>query len=244
MAARSKLLIVAAVVLLPARLYGQVPETTWRPTVFQPDPAAAVPVAEGEAPAAVPSDWRPCEAFLGCAEAPECHRTPQSIFLFGGQFTRGSMGDTADIFNVTYDNVFFAGLGYQRLPWTWRQFNIGWEIGFGNRFNHEYSAEVWGGAVVRHRGFTVADLVTVTASLTAGFSAVSESTGHEEVREYWRKGDASFLFYLGPEIALSTPRHPNVEVFYRLHHRCGGNQTLGDLSEGYNANCLGIRFKF
>jgi hypothetical protein len=29
-----------------------------------------------------------------------------------------------------------------------------------------------------------------------------------------------------------------------LHHRCGANGTLGDLSEGYNANVIGVRFKF
>jgi hypothetical protein len=244
MAARSKLLIVAAVVLLPARLYGQVPETTWRPIGPLPEPAAPVQAVVAEGHAEAPCDWRPCEAVFGCAEAPACHRTRQSIFIFGGQFTQGSMGDTADIFNVTYDDNYVIGLGYQRLPWTWRQFHIGWEIGYANRFENEYTGEVWGGAVVRHQGFTIGDLVTITAALTAGFSAVSESTGHEEHREYWRKGDASFLFYLGPEIALSTPSHPHFEIFYRLHHRCGGGRTLGDLCEGYNANCFGIRFKF
>jgi hypothetical protein len=168
----------------------------------------------------------------------------ESIFIFGGQYTKGSMGDTADIFNVTYDNKYVIGLGYQRFPWSSRYFYWGWEVGTAARFGGEYSQEFWGGAVCRHHGFTIGDLVTITPALTAGFSVVTDTMGHEAHREITRGGDATFLFYLGPEIILSSPSHPNVEIFWRLHHRCGGGRTLGNLSEGYNANCLGIRWKF
>jgi len=175
----------------------------------------------------------------------ECDDQPfETLFLFGGQFTKGAMGKTADLFNVTYDDNWIIGLGYQRFPWARRRVYLGCEIGVAARFGDRTSAEIWAGPAIRHRGINCFDRLTITPSLTAGFSAVTESQGFERHREIGREGDAAFLFYLGPEFAFSSCKCPNTEVFYRLHHRCGANGTLGDLSEGYNANVIGVRFKF
>jgi hypothetical protein len=229
--------VLLTLLALPLPLFGQVRELS------QPGPAPQpVTLTAPQETEASTNDccggclWSPC-----CAS--DCQPL-QSVFLFGGQFTKGSMGNTADIFNVEYDDNYIAGLGYQRFPWTLRRFYFGWEIGVAGRFGDLTSAEIWGGPAIRHRGMTFSDLLTVTPSLTAGFSAVTESHGFERHREIGRDGDATFLFYLGPEIALTTRAFPNTEFFYRLHHRCGANGTLGDLSEGYNANIVGVRFKF
>ena len=42
-------------------------------------------------------------------------------------------------------------------------------------------------------------------------------------------GNASWLFYLGPEVAFSLPRHPRWELVYRLHHRSGASSLLGNM---------------
>ncbi|MCI0378747.1 MAG: hypothetical protein L0215_14155 [Gemmataceae bacterium] len=154
------------------------------------------------------------------------------------------MGHTADVFNVTYDDNYVIGLGYQCYPWSAHNFHLGGEIGLANRFGDAYTAEVWAGPTLRYDGIRLADLLRITPSMTAGFSAVTESMGHERVRENAKRGEASFLFYLGPEIAVSSPAYSNIEVFYRLHHRCGGHRTLGHLSEGYNANVVGLRLRY
>ncbi len=154
------------------------------------------------------------------------------------------MGHTADVFNVTYDDNYVIGLGYQCYPWSADDWHLGGEIGVANRFGNSYSAEVWFGPTLRYDGILLCDFLRITPSMTAGLSAVTESMGHERTREITRQGDASFLFYLGPEIAISAPAYSNIEVFYRLHHRCGGGQTLGNLSEGYNANVIGLRLRF
>jgi hypothetical protein len=226
--------VLLALLALPSPLFGQVRELS------EPEPAqqslTQTALQETEDRTDGGCLWSPC-CEIDCQPI-------QSIFVFGGQFTKRSMGNTADMFNVEYDDNYIVGLGYQRFPWTLRRFYFGWEIGVAGRFGDLTSAELWGGAALRHRGITFFDRLTVTASFTAGFSAVTEAQGFEHHREISRDGDASFLFYLGPDIALSIPAFPNTEFFYRLHHRCGANGTLGDLSEGYNANVIGVRFKF
>jgi hypothetical protein len=178
-----------------------------------------------------------------------CGKPSEAVFVFFGFFTRGSMGDTADVFNVTYDYHHYIGaVGYQRYFHSGRRHHWGWEVGIGGRFDDQdddgENVEVWGGPTFRHDGITFFNRLILKVSGTAGFSLVSDRMGHEARREIGRKGDATFLYYLGPEFALSTVRRPNVELFWRLHHRCGGGRTLGNLSEGYNANVIGLRWRF
>lgn len=241
----SRYLVLLAILFLPGRLVGQDQETT-KPIATTPRVQATVlPPLEVPSRADEVCRGQPRPELACCpCEATECRVPREAVFFFGGQFTQRAMGKTADVFNVTYDDNYIGGLGYQRFLRTWGQFDVGLEVGVAGRFGDAESGEIWGGPVLRHQGITVADRVRATMALTAGFSAVTESQGHERHREITRQGDASFLFYLGPEIILSTTAKPNVELFYRLHHRCGGNGTLGGLSEGYNANCLGLRFKF
>jgi hypothetical protein len=249
MASLPRFVVVLAILLLPSRLLSQVQETTQAPAPEAPA-AAVVPCHAVESCAedlcCDPSCCRPWwEAFCRLGDVSPCGPPRESVFIFGGLYTRGSMGDTLDVFNVTYDtgNV-LAAIGYQRYHWTTGRFHWGWEIGLAGRFGDGESVEVWGGPTVRHEGIVFAERLILRPSLTAGLSAVTETMGHEHHREMTRKGDATFLFYLGPEFALSTTRYPNVEFFYRLQHRCGARRTLGGLSEGYNANVGGLRFRF
>jgi hypothetical protein len=242
----SRCVVLFTILMLPSRLFGQVTETSQQAPLPQPAHTPTAPPPGGEVCVDDINSGRSWwDAMCGREDRPARYPFCQSVFIFGGSLTKGSMGDTADVFNVTYDGNHIIGLGYQRFPWTSRNFYLGWEVGVAGRSgNGDTTAEIWGGAAVRHHGFTIADRVIITPSLTAGFSVVSHSMGHEAYREYRREGDATFLFYLGPEISLSTTARPNLELFYRLHHRCGGNRTLGGLSEGYNANVLGLRLKF
>jgi hypothetical protein len=245
MPSRKQLVVLFAILLLPSRLPGQATETTAPAKDLQPVPVVAVPTEGAAAPALDCCDSPPPEAAF-CRPNPGAGRQPcfESVFIFGGQFTKGSMGDTADVFNVTYDNKYVVGLGYQRFPWSSQNFYFGWEVGTATRFGGDWSQEFWGGAVLRHHGFTIADKLTATMAMTAGFSMVTDTMGYEGHRVQTRPGDGTFLYYLGPEIILSSPFRTNCEVFYRLHHRCGGGRSLGNLSEGYNANTLGVRWKF
>jgi hypothetical protein len=112
------------------------------------------------------------------------------------------------------------------------------------RAGEDFSLETWGGLVLRNRGVTLGDWLTISPALTFGLSGVTEPIGQESVRETNHNGDATWLFYLGPEIAFSLPKHPRWELVYRLHHRSGASSLLGGMAEGHNANTLGLRWRF
>jgi hypothetical protein len=260
--------VILAILVVPARLLGQVVETTEQTPANPHAPAAQRSAAtaahqdyEAGKSADGPVEHQTHDFGFKCLDGCDCWQhswahivrindTPeggpprQAVFVFGGLFTTGSMGDTLDIFNVTYDQNYIIALGYQRYLWSTGRFHWGWEIGTAGRYNDGHSVEFWGGPTVRHNGITLFDLVRLSASATAGFSIVTDTMGHEDNRERARKGDGTFLYYLGPEFAASLPSHPNIELFYRLHHRCGGGGTLGEMREGYNANVVGLRWRF
>lgn len=170
---------------------------------------------------------------------------PNAVFGFVGPFTRGNMGDSLNIGGVEYDDTYIVALGYSRDLWHpgWG-FVLGAEFGVGWRFGDGTSPEFWGGAVLRHVGVVFFDFLRVSLGATAGLSVVPNPIGTEQERETVRGGNASLLFYLSPEIALSVLRYTNLEIFYRLHHRSGGREVLGGMGEGSNANVIGVRYRF
>lgn len=169
---------------------------------------------------------------------------PQSVMFFGGAMVDENMHDAANVFGADYEDNAMIGIGYQILPFQLDQFSFGMEAGLAGRFGQNTSGEIWGGVVGRHDGFQLGS-VRLASSFTFGISHVSNSQkGRERDHEQERGGDARTLFYLSPELSLSTDTLPNTEIFWRLHHRSGAWGTLGDMHGGSNANVLGVRYKF
>lgn len=219
--------VLAALALLSPRLAGQPPEPE-----PPPDPPAVVVADEtGGAYATLsgePADRPPRSAF----------------FIFGGFYTGVSMGDSARVFKADYDYTAGIGLGYQRYGWSRGHFHFGGEVGVASRFGEGHSVEVWGGPTARYDGLVLARTLRVSPGITVGLSGVTNTMGVENERERSNDGDGSLLFYLGPEVAVSVAGRPNIELFYRLHHRSGAGGRLGGLKEGYNANVVGLRCRF
>jgi hypothetical protein len=244
MASLPKCAVLFAILTLSSPLFSQVREQLQQGTGLPPAPASEVPPPEAE-------DWaddlrgRSSAAGAGrMGDGPACSTPFEAIFVFGGAYTTESMGDTADVLKADYDGNYVIGLGYQHFHWSLRHLHAGCEFGLAGRFGHDYSAEIWGGPTLRYDGIILARRLRVISSFTAGFSVVNKAMGVELLRERAHDGDASLLFYLGPQIGISTTAHPNVELFYRLHHRSGASRTLGGLVEGYNANVVGLRFRY
>jgi hypothetical protein len=168
-----------------------------------------------------------------------------TLHVFAGQYTTGSTGDSANVFGVDYEDNYVLAAAYTREFWYfgWR-FHLGAEAGVATRAGEDFSLETWGGLVLRNRGVTLGEWLTISPALAFGVSGVTEPIGLEAVRETNQNGDATWLFYLGPEIAFSLPKHPRWELVYRLHHRSGANNLLGGMAEGHNANTLGLRWRF
>lgn len=168
----------------------------------------------------------------------------ENVFVFGGPFTTGHFEDTFLVWEDHYESNFFAGAGYQRFLYSYGSFKLGVEAGAGVRFGagEPVSAEVWGGAVARLTTFSLGGL-DISPSITFGLSAVTDTIGVETTRAEANAAKTGLLYYLGPEIAISSAEHPEWEGFVRVQHRSGGYGTITNL-DGSNAATVGIRYRF
>ena len=66
----------------------------------------------------------------------------------------------------------------------------------------------------------------------------------EEIPLRNEPGNATFLGYLGFDVAFSLVGLPEWELVIEEHHRSGAHQLFGHLYEGYNANVVGLRYRF
>ena len=175
-----------------------------------------------------------------------------SLLVFVGESVRGFQSYPFDSTDGDQDHIGAA------LAWTPVDLPLGFRAGLdgglsyrddGNQFGPSgTSVEGWFGPTLRHEGVELGP-VRLSAGLTVGFSAVTESNGLERAREIEEDGNAAFIYYASPEIGLSLTSAPKFELVYRLHHRSGASQvsslpTLGSIGDTTNAQLLGLRYKF
>ncbi|GGA37192.1 hypothetical protein [Pelagibacterium lentulum] len=169
----------------------------------------------------------------------------QGVFFFGGRLHDGNIGDNFAPFGVSFEDNFIVGGGFDRDVWS--QTNglaIGVEIGTALRFGESASIELWGGPYLRYDGLIVSDALRISPKIVGGISLVSDTIGSEAERaENTTDTDGRVLFYLTPEISISSLHRPELEYFWRGQHRSGGYGTLGSMF-GANAVTFGMRYKF
>ncbi|MGB3025389.1 hypothetical protein [Paradevosia shaoguanensis] len=169
----------------------------------------------------------------------------QTLFVFGGRYYSEYIENGINPFKPAYENNYIVGAGYQRfLPGSWHYWRLGLEVGLAARLGDSTSAEMWAGAVARFDGIVLGP-VRISPALTLGVSAESGMVGIEAVHaQEVGGGDPALLFYMAPEINVSWTDNPNLEVFWRLQHRSGAWNTLGNMRDGANATTVGLRWKF
>jgi hypothetical protein len=192
---------------------------------------------------------------------------PNGVVVFGGPLSTRALASTL-MFDLdysigqgkgmNYDN-YFIGVAYDRDFWRLGYgFTLGAEVGIGDRFGHYYiccdlviksasilnSPEIWAGPRLGFDGVVIGNTVRLAGALTFGFSGAASALGRERQAVYSWDGNAQFLFYLGPEFSVSLVDHPDWELVSRVQHRSGASGLLGKIREGYNANTLGLRYKF
>lgn len=168
----------------------------------------------------------------------------QKIFIFGGRMGESHMGEMLNPFTAEYEDAIILGGGYQHfLSEPIEDFRVGIETGAAVRTGEETTGEVWAGLVGRYDGLVIGDTLRISPSLTFGASAVTDTMGTEAEREAGDGLPGNFLFYLSPEISISTLENPGTEVFWRLHHRSGAWNTFGGGGSA-NATTIGIRTSF
>ena len=182
---------------------------------------------------------------------PDCHaqtwpvpaEPPNSVLLFGGQFTTENFSKSLTPF-APHESNYIVGGAYERDFFQKWGFALGAEVGVADRFGMGDSVEGWVGLHVRYSWLVLFNSVRIAPGLTFGLSAITKSVGIEAEREADAQGNSRLLGYLGPELAISFMGFPNLELVYRLQHRSGAFGTLGRMQEGANANVFGMRFRF
>ncbi|MDB5473075.1 MAG: hypothetical protein JWP99_378 [Devosia sp.] len=173
------------------------------------------------------------------------HGPDSNIFVFGGVYSSESVGETLNIIGTDYQDAYLLGGGYQHFFLGEENgLRAGLEAGAALRKGPDLSGEAWAGVVLRSDGFIRNEHVKISASITGGLSLVTNPLDVEVAREISRNGDSTLLFYMAPELSISTADNPNMEAFWRIQHRSGGWNTLGNMGEGANANTVGVRWKF
>ncbi|ESR26835.1 hypothetical protein [Lutibaculum baratangense] len=170
---------------------------------------------------------------------------PNGILLFGGRYTLDDMGESFPWSGPTQTSDYFLGGALARdmaeLP---AGFVLGAEAGLAARFGSApTSIEVWGGARLKHHGLVVGD-VNIAPAVTLGVSATTNPLAIESIRERSRLGSTQVLAYFTPEISLRLRQYERAELVYRLQHRSGAFGLFGGVTEGANANALGVRWRF
>ncbi|WP_175484629.1 hypothetical protein [Palleronia marisminoris] len=172
-------------------------------------------------------------------------KAPESTaFVFGGALTADDMQRSASPLAVDYDGNGIIGAGLQSFYFDLDWVRVGGEVGLAFRFGQSSTSEVWAGPVARLDPLKLGNDLRITPSITVGLSMVSDAqVGREADQEREYEGNASLLFYLGPEISVSF-REDAPSIFWRLHHRSGAGKTLGNMKGATNANVIGVRYIF
>jgi hypothetical protein len=168
---------------------------------------------------------------------------PNSVFLFGGQFTTVNISGSL-IPTAPHESNYIVGGAYERDFYQKWGFVLGAEVGLADRFGMGTSVEVWAGPKVIYTGLVLFDSVRIAPGLTFGLSAVTKPVGIEATRQAAVGGNATLLGYLGLELATSFLEFPDLEFVYRLQHRSGAHGIFGTMWEGANANVFGVRYRF
>lgn len=171
-------------------------------------------------------------------DTPESHR---KVFVFGGPMSAGHIYETLVPFAVPYEDAVVVGAGYQQfLGEPIEDVRVGLEVGAAVRAGPKTTGELWGGVVGRYDGFVTDSGIRVSPSLTFGVSVVNETMGVEAQRAAADGLPGEVLFYLSPEISISTVEDPDTEFFWRVHHRSGAWNSFGG---GGSANATTIGFR-
>ena len=152
-------------------------------------------------------------------------------------------------FYSSYEDNYIAGVELSRdFVDLGLGFHFGGEVGLAGRFGDGSSAEIWAGPSLRFEGFDIGP-ATISAGLTVGFSYVTDPIGREREVEAEHNGDATLLYYAGPEIAVALDAVPDTEFVVQTHHRSGGLNvpwlpTINNMPNTSNANTFGVRKRF
>jgi len=185
-------------------------------------------------------------AAVGHTENLENEKTgpdyPWAVSLYGG-ITASNDDTLSDIFtfDASYsddDSLVVAALS--REVYRYEQYlSLEVEGQVGRHFGDDDFWEFAGLGMVRWLPFPWDDYVETSLGIGAGLSYYTKISDMEKERD----DDAQRLLgYLAFELTFGLPQYPRWDLMFRLHHRSGLQEVIGD-SES-NFMCVGLRYAF
>ncbi|SFR36860.1 hypothetical protein SAMN04488005_1031 [Yoonia tamlensis] len=194
-----------------------------------------------------------------------------ALSILGGRQTTVAMSPAFGIADFTQGEFgFVPAIPFRDWPWTDSRMiaatysrriasfgharvgeviSIKAEVGIGQRTGSQTETEIWGAGYIYWHLFPWNRWVDTSVGISTGLNWATGISDFEVHRSGNDEG-SQLLHYLSPEITLSLPQYPDIEVVARFHHRSGGSDMFGPNSIFNNTGggsqyvLIGTRFWF
>jgi hypothetical protein len=103
------------------------------------------------------------------------------------------------------------------------------EAGVAQRFGEDTESEVWAAFYARWTYFPWNRWIRTTMAVSTGLNYASSVSQLELAQGRAGASGSKLLNFLSPELTLALPEAPNTELLFRLHHRSGGREIVGNI---------------
>jgi hypothetical protein len=189
------------------------------------------------------SAWSPASLFAPCTG--EC-----GVAIYGGNYVEDGMGEVLvnnpqlpTSWRYADDHIIATAVS-REVGTILRRWHLEPEVGIAQRFGQQDASEVWGAMFFRYKGFPWDKFVVTTAAVSLGLNYASKVTDVEESQANEGQSGSRLMHFFAPEITFASPRHPNVELLFRFHHRSGLFGVVGDSFGGAQYGTVGVRVRF
>ena len=186
--------------------------------------------------------WTPRELFQPCDGG--C-----SVAIYWGTYVESSLSEilldreTPGGWTYKNDHLVATAISRDTAQFFNGHLHLEPEIGIGQRYGAQDETEFWGALFFRYEGFPWDRWLVTTVAASTG---LNYSTGVSQVeKDRARDGNGSQLMhFFAPEITFARPRHPDIELLVRFHHRSGVFGLVSDAWGGAQYATLGVRVRF
>lgn len=169
--------------------------------------------------------------------------------IYAGWYVDNSLGQvlvTAPETPFTWDyegDYIVATAVSRRVATMWGKVDVEPEIGVGQRFGEQDETEVWGAFFFRYHGFPWDRYLVNTIAVSTGLNYASGISDREQSRARDHEGD-QLMHFFAPEITFASPRAPQYELVFRMHHRSGVFGLVSSAWGGAQYGAIGFRVRF